>query len=793
MTRRTSSESFRNWLTGALNRIRTTLGAQSPVAPPLGTIVLQLDPQTPLGESHGPPATSPPMRLLFGSYARPCAALRQEAEWRAQLFGPIASERAGPREWSSDCCGVGARELARWKHGWPPERGGHCGERRPGSQNSGAGWLWALEAGFLDLCRVEKGRDARGGGVRELASGESIAEGDGKPPGCLAIMQQGDTTIKPVLQVINIRPITTGNSPPRYRLLMSDGVNTLSSFMLATQLNPLVEEERLSSNCICQINRFIVNTLKDGRRVVILMELEILKSAEAVGMKLGNPVPYNEGLGQQQQQVVSTPVAASIPPGSKPQPQNGSAGMASTVPKACGASKTFGKAASTSLVSTAGGTQASKVVPIASLTPYQSRWTICARVTNKSQIRTWSNSRGEGKLFSIEVVDESGEIRATAFNEQVDKFFPLIDVNKVYYFSKGTLKIANKKFSTSKNDYEMTFNNDTSVLPCEDDHHLPTVQFDFTGIGDLENKPKDSIVDIIGICKSYEDATKVIVKSNNREVSKRNIYLMDTSGMVVSATLWGEDADRFDGSRQPVMAIKGARLSDFGGRSLSVLSSSTVIVNPDIPEAYKLRGWFDSEGQALDGVSISDLKSGGAGGSNTNWKTLYEVKSENLGQGDKPDYFSCVATVVYLRKENCMYQACPTQDCNKKVIDQQNGLYRCEKCDSEFPNFKYRMILSVNIADFLENQWVTCFQESAETVLGQSTAYLGELKEKNEQAFDEAFQNANFRSFTFRIRVKLETYNDESRIKASVTDVKPVDHREYGRRLIANIRKNAMQ
>lgn len=62
----------------------------------------------------------------------------------------------------------------------------------------------------------------------------------------------------------------------------------------------------------------------------------------------------------------------------------------------------------------------------------------------------------------------------------------------------------------------------------------------------------------------------------------------------------------------------------------------------------------------------------------------------------KPDYFSSVATVVYLRKENCMYQACPTQDCNKKVIDQQNGLYRCEKCDSEFPNFKYRMILSVS-------------------------------------------------------------------------------------------------
>lgn len=52
-------------------------------------------------------------------------------------------------------------------------------------------------------------------------------------------------------------------------------------------------------------------------------------------------------------------------------------------------------------------------------------------MTNKSPIRTWSNSRGEGKLFSVDLVDESGEIRATAFKDQCDKFYDLIEINKV--------------------------------------------------------------------------------------------------------------------------------------------------------------------------------------------------------------------------------------------------------------------------------------------------------------------------------------------------------------------------
>lgn len=579
----------------------------------------------------------------------------------------------------------------------------------------------------------------------------------------------------PVLQVLNIRKIEGGSGAPRFRLAMSDGTYSLSSIMLSTQLNCVAEDNRMAPNCICVIKRHVTNLLKDGRRVIVILEIDVIKSAEEVGERIGDPIPYesqNKGSHSAPNPTVRPPL----------QPQNGN-----DVNR--GFNRDIGKKVPSSMASTPGGV--SKIVPIASLNPYQSKWTIRARVTNKSSIRTWSNSRGDGKLFSMEIVDESGEIRVTGFNQEVDKFFSLIETGKVYYISKGSLKIANKQYTSVKNDYEMTLNGESAIIPCEDSSDVPVVQCDFVSIGELENRDKDSLLDVIGVCKSVDEVTRLTTKSN-REVSKRTLNLIDMSGKMVTVTLWGEEAEKFDGAGQPIVAIKGAKLSDFGGRSLSASFSSTLMVNPDIPEAYKLRGWYDKEGHAMDGQSLTELRSGGGGG-NTNWKSLSDVKNEQLGQGEKAAYYTCIATIVYLRKENCLYQACPSQDCNKKVVDQNNGMYRCEKCDKEFPNFKYRLILSANIADHGDNQWVTCFQESAEAILGQNAAYLGQLKDSNESAFDEVFQQANFNTFVFRNRVKQEMYNDESRVKATVMDVKPVDHKEYSKRLIVNIRELAAQ
>ncbi|CAL5440210.1 unnamed protein product [Camellia sinensis] len=40
-----------------------------------------------------------------------------------------------------------------------------------------------------------------------------------------------------------------------------------------------------------------------------------------------------------------------------------------------------------------------RIIPIATLNPYQGRWAIKARVTAKGEIRRYNNARGDGKVW----------------------------------------------------------------------------------------------------------------------------------------------------------------------------------------------------------------------------------------------------------------------------------------------------------------------------------------------------------------------------------------------------------
>lgn len=72
------------------------------------------------------------------------------------------------------------------------------------------------------------------------------------------------------------------------------------------------------------------------------------------------------------------------------------------------------------------------------------------------------------------------------FNEAATKFFDKFQVGKVYYISKGTLKVANKQFKTVQNDYEMTLNDNSIIEEATDEGvFIPETNFNFIPIDQL--------------------------------------------------------------------------------------------------------------------------------------------------------------------------------------------------------------------------------------------------------------------------------------------------------------------
>lgn len=319
------------------------------------------------------------------------------------------------------------------------------------------------------------------------------------------------------------------------------------------------------------------------------------------------------------------------------------------------------------------------IYPIEGLSPYAHKWTIKARVTSKSEIKTWSKPSGEGKLFSVNLLDESGEIKATGFNDQCDQLYDLLQEGSVYYISSPCrVNLAKKQFSNLSNDYELSFERDTTVEKAEDQESVPQVKYNFIpNIAGLQEIEKDTTVDVLGVLKEVAEVGEIVSKTTQKAFSKRELTLVDESGFSVKMTIWGKLATAFEAGLETVVAFKGAKVSDFGGRSLSLLSSGTMTLDPDIPDAHRLKGWFDSQGRRENFQSHTGMSSAGAaGGRREETKTVAEVKEQGLGMNETPDYFSVKATIVYIKQDSFSYPACMSSDCNKKVTDMGDGTWR---------------------------------------------------------------------------------------------------------------------
>ncbi|KAJ2830657.1 Replication factor A protein 1 [Coemansia furcata] len=604
-----------------------------------------------------------------------------------------------------------------------------------------------------------------------------------------------------VVQVISPIQLLSNQASDAHRCMVSDG-ERMSLAVIPNKLSARVADETITRFTVLKVKKCSVS--KKERQNDTPMLFIVIHDAEilgTVGEKIGNPAKLTEQddvAAGAPQSFAAAPAAAESPisrpayqpqyqqPPAQQQPQShyGGAQSSSSFMSRVDDIKPKYSAMGGSAPMHTGAPPS--VHPISDLNPYHNKWTIRARVTQKTPIKVWNKPSSQGRLFSVTLLDDSGEIRGTAFTQQVDKLFPLLEAGKVYYVSNAQVRMAKQQFSNVNNQYELTFDDNTLVELCLEQTNVPQEHYDFIPLGGLEKFQKNQVVDILCVLKDAGEVSEITMRTDDRKMTKRDLTIVDKSGFQVRAALWGTEAETFNVPVDHVIAFKGMRVGDFGGRTLSLPSMGSMTVNPDIPEAHALRGWYDAEGRHMSFQSYRGTGGSGGGGAGgigsaenfeAQLKTMAQVGAENIGATDNVEFFNLKGTIAFIRSNNLAYPSCPGENCNKKVTeDLSSGQWRCEKCERSWPAPDYRYIFSFNVSDDTGQNWLQCFNEVGELLLGATANEMMELQRVNEVAFGQKLADATFKEYKFRCKAKSETFNEVSRVRISATNAYPIDY-----------------
>uniref|UniRef100_A0ACD5TVT4 Uncharacterized protein n=1 Tax=Avena sativa TaxID=4498 RepID=A0ACD5TVT4_AVESA len=581
-----------------------------------------------------------------------------------------------------------------------------------------------------------------------------------------------DDVKETVVQVVDLKPIGS-----RFTFMASDGKAKIKA-ILSTHFASEVHSGKLQNLGLLRILNYACNDIPNKQdKVLIITKCEVVSPALDAEIK-------SEVKVEEEPATLSKPAAIVL----KPRQDVKSASQI--------VSEQRGNAAPAARLA-----MTRRVHPLISLNPYQGNWVIKVRVTSKGNLRSYRNARGEGHVFNVELTDEDGtQIQATMFNEAAKKFYPVFELGKVYYISKGSLRVANKQFKTVQNDYEMTLNESAVVEEAEGETFIPPVQYNFVKIDMLGPYVGGrELVDIIGVVQSVSPTLSIRRKIDNETIPKRDIVVADDSNKTVTVTLWNDLATTVGEEllamvdSAPIIAVKSLKVSDFQGVSVSTVGKSTLVINTELPEAEKLRAWYESEGKGTSmasvGAGMNASSPGGARSMYSDRVFLSHITSDSdLGQ-DKPVFFSLHAHISHIKPDQTMwYRACNT--CNKKVTEGVGLGYWCEGCQKNYEECSLRYIMVIKVSDPTGEAWLSLFNDQAERIVGCSADDLYRIrKEEGDDRFQLKLKEATWVPHLFRVSVAQNEYMGEKRQRITVRSESPVDFAAEARYQLEEIAK----
>lgn len=588
----------------------------------------------------------------------------------------------------------------------------------------------------------------------------------------------GETNLTPaLLQIVNVRQ----NENKRSVVEITDTMKTMKGLMPSSWDQRILSGEVVDGT-IVQVNKYIVNKIQ-GMSMMIILDFEVLQKDCCA---LWDP----ENTGKPNPPMCQPKPSAGGFGGQRSGGFGGNSGGFGAQKSGFGGGQAqknnpFG--------GSAGGTDGDdQYQPVTALSPYQKDFKIKVRCTRKGPIRTWSNSRGDGKLFSVDLLDSSGgEIQATCFNDAAEKFFPMLEEGKVYIISKGRVKVSNKRYTHITNDYCIDLTPDSEVVYVGEDTAIQSMTYNFQPINALAGMADKTFVDICGICDHVSEVQEFESKRTGKALRKRGFRLVDQSGAAVECVLWGDEADKFSmDNKDKAVCLKAGRVSEFNGKSVSC--NQYEVDPPGIHEVAALLEWYKTGGSTMSFTSMTQSR--GGGGRNEPAISLREAEQKGLGNNDTADYFNVKVMVTSIpanfEEKQPWYKAVPTDDGpSYKVVQSEDGVgWFCEKTNTTHPNYKCKYILRMKASDHTGEQWFNAYDDVSKVILGKPAGEVEEfVKNDDKDSFMNVFNNASFSLWNFRVRAKQDVYQDEARRRMDVVGAEKIDYVKDGQFMMQNI------
>ncbi|KZT49994.1 hypothetical protein CALCODRAFT_445085, partial [Calocera cornea HHB12733] len=216
-------------------------------------------------------------------------------------------------------------------------------------------------------------------------------------------------------------------------------------------------------------------------------------------------------------------------------------------------------------------------------------------------------------------------------------------------------------------------------------------------------------------------------------------------------------------------------------------------INPDLPDSHLLRGWYDAIGNTQAYRTFSSAAIAGAGAdrglfNRSELRTIAMVKDENLGMGEKNDFFTIKASIIHVKQENFAYTACRSEKCNKKVVQTSDGRWECISCGLTFDEPEYRYLLSISVADHTGQTWLSAFNDASEMVFEMKAGDLLSMKNSDEAQFSRLMSNVRSKMYNFSCRARQDNYNDQTKVRYNINWITKLDYKTEIKALVDSMR-----